>query len=409
MKKPGRNAGLTAGDVQRWLRGLQPVHVERFLVAGAFFIPVILRVVDRPRCSAARPSICGPSVQATWTLTLVLATVLLLVCAPTLGCLGGIALGALGMGHDPASGARGWWAACGALSFVLLVQLMMVMRRQQRIAAARAEESRAPVDATPPRRLLWSIYMVISVCTAFAGLWLISYYLEQVSELNAHLANAVRVEAVVQSLGDGTVDLVVPELDRTFTVEVRDPDTYRISETVPALVDSAGGWIRLVAEPEDLTGWLSVAILLFLVAGVILLRPVRVWRLHRRLRNNRRAILVGLGRLYTEPVAVFAVDGSGPPLATLRVIEQDAITWSGRWKVERSGRSGARAASHGAGNAAMGVERAYLAGQLWYGGVVHIVSADGRTTADAIVRMPQWTPLRSWRATPPDVAFESKP
>jgi hypothetical protein len=396
---PASDAGLTASDVQRWLRGLQLFHVERLLLALIFlalgtyswFVPG-----DLP-CSPADPSVCGASLPDTWAFALFLATPVLLLCAPAAGCLSALLMAFLGARYDPVPGMPGWWAVGGVLSAAVLAHLTLIRSRQRRVAAAGTEllPLAAPVDMARPgfgrTRLLYSGAAVVT------GIALLLAYQQRVSAKQEHLRRARPADAVVQGLdaNNYTLDLHVAGVERPVTVEVGSTGIYRVGQTVPVMADLTGSspWVRLVAEPEDPGSWLSFAILAFILAGVASLRPARVWWAHRRpLDANRRALLVSLSWPEGD-AAVFAVDESGPRLATLRII--DATTTAAP-----------EAGSQIADGARAQGRPAYLIGQLCYSGVVRVLSADRRVTADAIMGLPQLTVLRSWRGAPQPFDFD---
>jgi hypothetical protein len=135
-------AGLTATDVHRWIRGLQLFHAARFAVMAAVVGATIVSVNAYPECAPENP--CGPSPQDTWGLALLIASLVLLLGAPGLGCLSAFALGILGAGYDPAISARGWWAAEAALSAAALILLLLIRVHQHRVGATIARRITPP-------------------------------------------------------------------------------------------------------------------------------------------------------------------------------------------------------------------------------------------------------------------------
>jgi hypothetical protein len=119
---PGGGRGLTAVDARRWPRGLQVFDVERLLLTAAFLALMTFSLFPPGdfRCTPADPSVCGPSLPVTWAAALAFATPILLLSAPTLGCVTVVAFSVLGVRYDPVQANHGWSAASGVLSVAVL-------------------------------------------------------------------------------------------------------------------------------------------------------------------------------------------------------------------------------------------------------------------------------------------------
>jgi len=248
---PDDRAGLTATDVHRWLRGLQWFHAARFAVMAAVVGATIVSVNVYPECAPENP--CGPSPQDTWGLALFLASFVFLLGAPGLGCLSAFALGVLGAGYDPAISARGWWAAEAALSAAALVFLLLIRVHQQRVAA------------TIERRITR-----LEGNTATAANW---------HGLRAQfMTTDDRAVFIGFAAAAGIVLLII----------------YQNQPGEEALPSFASlGWLG--GEPNDQTPWLSFAILAWLLATAVMLRPARVWWAQRRPQDgDLRGILVSI-------------------------------------------------------------------------------------------------------------------
>jgi hypothetical protein len=185
---PGGDRGLSAVDARRWLRGLQLFHVGRLLLTVAFVALVVFSVLAPVRCTPADPGVCGPSSSGTWVFALILATPILLLCAPALGCLSALALAVLGARYDPAHVTHGWWAAGGVLSVAVLVHLTLIRIRQHRIAAARTEPRPGPVLRAT--RTVDGIRLWFIAVAAVTGIVLTVIYQDKVSAKQDHLRHA---------------------------------------------------------------------------------------------------------------------------------------------------------------------------------------------------------------------------
>lgn len=400
-EKVAGSAELNERDVRRWLHGLQLWHAARFVVIVEFLVTIVVSAATVTRCSAEHPSICGPSTQGDWALALAILTGLLLLTAPGLGCVSGIALGVLGAARDPTIGARGWWAAGAALSVGLLVSLSLIRHRQRQVAAARMQPLTPSADGIARTRIRLRDWAVVPGVLAAAGIVAMVLYSHDAANSHRHEQNAQRATAVVYELDDGFIDgfitVEITPADQLIFAEVgvQHAGTYAIGEQVPVLVDLTDDepWVRLVAEPDDPSTWRLVALGCFMLAGAFLVLRARRWQVRRDMATrDLQAISVSVRRLEDDVVAVFAAEGSGRPVALLRIIAGNEIA------DREAGGSFFPAGRHG--------DLAYLSGQFWYGGVVRMRSRDRRHVADAMVRLPRWTLVESWVRPTRDVRAE---
>jgi hypothetical protein len=397
-------AGLTAGAVHRWLRGLRLFHATRFAVMAAVVGATVVSYYAHRQC---RPEhlFCGPSPRSTWELALVCFSLVLLISAPGMGCLSALAVGVLAAGDQSTSIARNGWAAEAALSAAALLLLLVIRVHQHRVAATVGCPMALPGGRTAnasTRDGLREQFMArdglrarfIGVAAA-VGIVLMIIYQYQTSASDEHRRHAVQTNAVVYSIDgeNGTIDLYLPDTDRVVTVETPIANDYRADPTVPVMVDSTGGgtWLALVGQPDDQTLWLSFAILAWLLAAAAGFRPVRMWWAHRRaVDGDVRGVLVSTR--WPHPYAdaeLSAADGSGACLTVLRspvparLIAERAKEWRRP-------------------------ELGLVTGQLWYGGMVRLHEKDGGAVADAIMGLPQYTLLRSWHAKPARSTLEDE-
>jgi hypothetical protein len=327
---PDDRAGLSASDVDRWLRGLQLFHAARFAVMAAVIGATVVSAVVQSGCTPDNP--CGPSPQGAWWLALLFASLVLLMFAPGLGCLTALTLGVLGVGYDPALGARGWWAAEAALSAAALIFLLLIRVHQYRVAATIARRITLPGGRT-----------------ATAATW---------GGLRAQFRSSdERPGLIGWAAAAGLVLLII--------------DHYQRVE-LPLL--SFASLLGLVAGPYDQKPWLSFAILALLLAAAATLRPARVLWAHRRpVGGDLRGILVSTR--WPDPydnAEISAADGSG---LRLTILKSPVPARDKDWTQP---------------------EMVVVTGQLWYGGVVQLYALDGEALADAIMGLPQYTFLRSW-------------
>jgi hypothetical protein len=412
------SAGLNERDLRRWLHGLQVWHAARFVVMVEFLVTIVVSGSAVTRCSAVHPSICGPSTQGDWAFALAILTGLLLLAAPGLGCVTGIGVGVLGAARDPTLGARGWWAAGAALSVGLLVSLLLIRHRQRQVTAARMHPLTPSADGTARTRIRLRDWAVVPGVLAAAGIVAMVLYSHDAANSHRHEQNAQRAMAIVDGRYSGYITVQVLEVtprDQLLIVDVgvQHAGIYELGEEVPVMVDLTGNgpWVRLVAEPNDPTTWRQVALVCFLLAGAFLVLRARRWWVRRSMATrDLQAISASVRWLEDDVVAVFAADGSGRPVARLRIIAGNEIA------DREAGGSFPSSGRHDPGDAA------YVSGQFWYGGVVRMRSRDRRHVADAMVRLPRWTLVESWvrptrdfraemarRQAPPDALLSDSP
>jgi len=334
---PDDRAGLTASDVDRWLRGLQLFHAARFAVMAAVIGATVVSDLVQSGCTPENP--CGPSPQGAWWLALLFASLGWLMFFPGLGCLSALALGILGAGYDPALGARGWWAAEAALSAAALIFLLLIRVHQYRVAATIARRITLPGGRAAGTSVPWG------------GLW--AQFKPKDGEPGDFIWFAAAAGIVLWFFYQHQPDELTPGL--TFASQ-----------------------LGLVAGPGDQTPWLSFAILAWLLAAAATLRPARVLWAHRRpVGGDLRGILVSTR--WPDPHAnaeISAADGSG---LRLTILKSPVPARDKDWTQP---------------------EMVVVTGQLWYGGVVQLYALDGEALADAIMGLPQYTFLRSWHAKP---------
>jgi hypothetical protein len=154
------------------------------------------------------------------------------------------------------------------------------------------------------------------VCGA-SGLW----YAHQVDQTARHVARSVVVDSVaggVDGDGDQAFTLVSPPAGAPKAVSIFPAlDSYPEGSHQPLRVDLADpDWVKLVAEPDDHTGWLSLSL------GTGILVAMLLSFVGSRALNRRRLGEIGWSgvgvsvRVIGGDVWVSAADGSHTTLAT---------------------------------------------------------------------------------------------
>ncbi|SNY52532.1 hypothetical protein SAMN05421748_11327 [Paractinoplanes atraurantiacus] len=258
---------LDGARIQRWIKAAVPWWVPRLVLvaawAGAF---VAAAVGDPSSCTAADPGVCGPDVTLAVVIVVLLATPILLWWLPLAGCGAGVLFAVLDLVLDDEPVARVAFGVFGLLCLAVAAWLVVARRRQAAIVAEAAGTVRLD-ERLREDRPGWGWRTAAAVALSMAGAGGLAWYGHRDAQVAAHEAAAVRTDAVIRSADNasGVVTVGVPEPVRVDVV-----GSYRAGQVVPVLVD--GSWVRLVAEPEDVTVWLSAGLGALALAGILLFR-----------------------------------------------------------------------------------------------------------------------------------------
>jgi len=292
--------GFDEATARRWATGAVPTWVPRALAAGWLLATVVAEIVNSPDCTPADPSVCSTDPGYAAAAAALLATPVLLLTAPLLGCLAGVLFTAAELRWETQPVPLALFAGHGAACLAVLCWLLAARRHQAAVAAT--VPGRLTVPGRPPAYRAWRWGAAVLLLLGAAAL--VAYGV-LVRQDRAHLAAAERVPvrvAVVEP-DDSRITVELPG-GRQVRLEVVDTAPYQVGGTVPALVD--GEWVRLVAEPPDRTLPLAVGVCLI---GLAAARAGCG-------RHRRRA----LDRLAT----------TGGPAVTVRVRDEGAhvVLWS---------------------------------------------------------------------------------
>lgn len=264
------------GTARRWASGAVPGWVPRLALPIAWVVAAgLATALSGGSCPAADPSVCGPDLGWALGASLTLATPVLLIAFPLLGCLTGALFGLYELVAEPDTAARIAFTLHGLACVLVAVLVISSRRRQGRVAAATGIH--VPVPGRPPRpEPLPVLVAAVLLAGAVAGIVLWQFW---TARDDRHLAAARRVEAtVVGEVDDGySVRLRLPDQEDEATVEV--VDHYDVGTVVPVLVDRTGDrpWVAPVGEQPDDTFPLSAGLA---AAGVA--AAVGGWELTRR-------------------------------------------------------------------------------------------------------------------------------
>ena len=399
-----------------------PWWVARLVLVAGWIVAVFVAIArDMPTCTPQDPSVCGPDVRFAWAAVALLATPVLLWWLPLAGCAAGVLFAVLDLRYDDVPAARVAFGVHGLLCLTAAGWLILARRRQVAVVAEVAGVVR--LNAALAERLQdglsgWGPRTLVAVLSIFAGIGCVGWYDHQADKAAKHMSAAVRVNALVLAADSdhSVIEVAVPPSAASTRIDVLEPAPYHAGQLVPVLVDRAGTepWVRLVAEPDDVTGWLAAGLGAFALAGVLLVRE-------QRMRSARRRLLGGplpAVELTTEPddegratlqagtgadrllLGVVPVVTTPTELTAIKTVEYDERWTPGPtgdfaqdWRsASTSGPDGPRAVT--------------VAGDLRHGGWVLLITDDVVMVPEAPVRTPQRLP---WQSAPRPAVPEPLP
>lgn len=283
---------FTGADADRWLRAGLPRWVTSIALPSLWGLAFLVAVIsDTTRCTPQDPSVCGPDSNFALWFAVLLATPVLLIWMPVIGCLAGVAFALAELRYDHVTGARWAFGLHGLLCALVAVRLVRGAAEQRRIAAAVSGGRRADVAGfaglpDDAGHYLGTRRLAVAGGLVLAGIGFFAWYGHEVADEQAHLRRAVQVQARITAVSPNEsirVEARTPAAGaREYTIGVNYyTDTYPLHSSTPVLVDPQDPqWVRLVAEPGDSTGWQSAGAGSFLLAFFWLLHG---WRLKRGL------------------------------------------------------------------------------------------------------------------------------
>lgn len=395
MRRPGAPV-LDGPRIGRWTDSAVPWWVPRLVLLVGWVVAVGVAVAnDTTSCQALDPGVCGPDVTFAVALVVLLATPFLLCWLPLAGCVAGMSFAVLDLIYDDVRAANVAFGVHGLLCLAVVAWMVAARRRQASIVAEVAGTVR--LDAELAERLRdgvpgWGGRTLAAVVLVIAGTGGIAWYDHRADQVAKHESAAVRRDAVIRSV-DNDADVLVVEAPQPTRVDF--VGSYEAGQVVPVLVD--GSWVRLVAEPEDVTPWLSAALGALGLAGLLLVRE-------QRMRSARRRLLSGplpAVELTCEPddqgravlhggMALVPVLASPTRLARPYLTGEE-VDWDQGWTSEEAEDFG-RSWRSGSGSDRDEPQTVTVAGDLRDGGWVLLIT-------DSAVLLPE-TPLRTPRIRP---------
>jgi heme exporter protein D len=305
-------------DAAAWSRNLVPWWVPAVVLVLGWLAAVTLSVATVPLvCSAADPSVCGPDRFDAIAAVALFSTPLLLWWMPVGGLVAGVSFALLDTASDPVQVSRVGWLGFGVACLLVLWLHVQDVDRQRHLTRRLAGGDTRLAPGT--RALGWDLRIVLAATLALTGVGLLVHFQALTRAEAVHVQDAERVVATVfdWDAAEHRAVLVGPDnLPRTL----RTLAAYPVGDTQPALVDPHDpAWLRLVAEPQDDTLWLTAGLTLILLAALVLGRCLAVRRHRAALTGRPRTglgVLVDSDGVRTELYAADARPGD-PPFAVL--------------------------------------------------------------------------------------------
>ena len=327
---------LTTDAAARWSSLGVPRWVPKGLLTAGWGLALIAAIAgDTIGCTPDNPAICGPDQGFAWWFVICAATPVLLIWMPMAGCLAGAAFAAADIAYDDVASANVGFGLHGLACIVVAVWLWRAAAAQERSAAETGGGFTAAVPSNHggPETGMNPVRLGTAGVLVLLGVGLLGWYGHEVQAEDTHLVRAERVAGRVLSVNDDdysiTLEAVTSAGLRRVTTEVLETGPYPVGSTTPVLLDPQDvAWSRLVAEPQDPTGWESAglgALLLALLLGLIE-RESR--RARRRLWSGEHpALRVWVVPDETGAALVFADDGAGEPAPAEAPIARLSLAW----------------------------------------------------------------------------------
>ena len=303
-----------------WLRRAE-LGVRVLLVSGWAVAFVVAAAPPDATCTPEDPLVCSTDATGGLALALVVLAPVLLAVAPLLGCVAVALFGVLDVAFDSDPSARAGFGGLAVLAVVAAVGLVTLRGAQRRLA-----RTDGPGAVVLPRlerdavRDVRRVRAVAAAVLAVVGVVLALLYLRAATGVADRERTAQRLSAVVTTHVSDASALIL-DVAPGLGVPVRDADAYPVGSRLPVLVHGDGDdlWVRPVAEPEDVSWWLTFATAAGLGAG--LLEASRWWA-------RRRRTQIVTSRM-AGPVLLWAPDGAGRAVlqADGVVLGAVAVSW----------------------------------------------------------------------------------
>jgi hypothetical protein len=322
---PNQPEPVTGDVARRWTLARMPVWPPWLVVAVAVVGVIVSIATDQTVCTPKDPSVCGPDVAFALAAPMLVTGLVTLWVWPVAASLLVFGYVGLDLVYDPALPARYAFAALGLVVLGYAAAHVALRAHQRATLAGLAGPAHRPVAYSrswpKPVAMLVGAAGAGLVC-GVSGFW----YAHQVDATASHVASSVVVDSVagsVDSEGNQTFALSSPPSGTPSTVSILPAlDTYPEGSHQPVRVDLADrGWVRLVAEPDDHTDWLSLSV------GTGILALLMLSHARGRAMNRRRLAdgdWPGVGvtvRVIGAEVWVSAADASHTTLATFATSE----------------------------------------------------------------------------------------
>lgn len=333
MPVPTEPAGWSPDEAEAWARHV-PARWARWAVVAAAVTATGVGVGGSPRCTPENDA-CAADLGFSVSAVFLVASVALLWWRPVVAVACGLVFSVVDVLVDHPWGR----VAFAANGLVCVAYGSYVLRcRREQVAAAAAAAAVTPVPhllVAPPA---WAGHrdgagrIRLLAAAALVAVALLSFVLlgRAVAAERAHLDRAVRVEGTVRTVGeDGDLTLRLDRVVEGVPVDVTlsPVETYAVGDVVPLLVDPADShWLRLVAEPDDPTWWVTVALGALLVAGLLAHRELTGDRARRRLSRGPDGAVRLAVRVVIDPDDVAAILPAGAGFSADVVVAAFPVT-----------------------------------------------------------------------------------
>ena len=269
---------MSVEDADRWADAA-PTGWHRWAILAAWLTGVVVEVSAPANCTPDDPSVCGPDSMSSLALVLLIGSTALLWWRPILACVCGVTFGVLEVLFDPVDMMRVVFGVCAVLCAVCGSRVVASRRRQVAISREAVEGYALSVDEARPvprpdpsftggvsptrsqPRVASSVVLTAVGLAVLAGIALLAYVRATGTEQqHANRAVSARARVISTTDGYGTIARVEEPANLAGDYHIDLLTSRPLGSELLLLLDPLDRkWVRAVAEPADLTYWLTLS------------------------------------------------------------------------------------------------------------------------------------------------------
>ena len=294
------------------------------IVCVGWVVCLAFAINSSSSCIPSDPSVCGPDPRFAVALSFWIVVPLLVWVLPVTGNLAAVVFAIFDVAFDPDRELRVIFAVFGVLC-AGIAWLVLARRRAQAALAGERDDSNAELVVNGNPDSLPRVALLLAVLLGAGAVGLLAAYHVRTADEAAHVHAAQRQVATVVTVDGANAQIVVRLRNGvTHRISVADTGPYQVNLDEPVLIDPADArWVRLVAEPDDYTFWLTGAWLCILLALVLVVGARAAAGARASLRSKPQALVRSRVRFGRDGIVyIFADDDqrAPPPIASFQIL-----------------------------------------------------------------------------------------